>query len=539
MNTPKLSSGLKRYKGKWTTDEARHLLKRTMFGATRADTLAMAGLSAQKAVDTIIDAPLPEPTLPLHAFNDTNYTDPDVPQGETWVNSNKQDGQQSSKRRLSLRCWWVGNMLNQNTSVYEKMVLFWHNHFATELDIVGNPVWTYKHLLIIRQHALGNFKNFVRDITYSPAMLKYLNGINNVKKAPDENYGRELQELFTIGKGPGSKYTEDDVKAAARVLTGIRVDTKVLSQVKGMFDPNRHDPSDKTFSAFYNNTVIKGRSGADGAQELDDMLDMIFAQQEVALFICRKLYRYFVYHNIDEFTEKNIIAPLAVTFRKSNYEIKPVLKQLLGSKHFFDAGNRGCLIKSPLEMMIGLCREYNILLPDNTDIVAQYNCWRLFSEQSQLLQQYIADPPNVAGWPAYYQQPLFDKMWINSDTLPKRNMFTDKMITTGFSRLNKSKVFIDVAAFTKTLANPANPDELINESVSLLYMMDLPPKEKMYIKESILLSGLQGEKSDHYWTDAWNKFIADQSDAANKKDVINKLKKLYQYLMNLPQYQLC
>ena len=539
MNTPKVTSGLKRFKGKWTEAEARHLLKRTLFGATKADTQLLAGMNAQKAVDALIDTPPPEATPPLHAFNDANYTDPNVPQGETWIYCDKQDGMQSSKRRLSLRCWWVGNMLNQNISIYEKMVLFWHNHFATELDIVGNATWAYKHHMIIRQYALGNFKSFVRDITYSPGMLKYLNGINNVKKAPDENYGRELQELFTVGKGPGSQYTEDDVKAAARVLTGIRVDTKVLSKTKGMFDPNRHDTGDKVFSAFYNNTVIKGRSGDDGAKELDDMLDMIFAQEEVARFICRKLYRYFVYHNIDDFTEKNVIAPLAITFRKSNYEIKPVLKQLLGSKHFFDVGNRGGIIKSPLELMVGLCREYGVQFPDNTDVVAQYNCWRLISEQSQPLQQHIADPPNVAGWPAYYQEPMYDKMWINSDTLPKRNVFTDKMVTTGFSRLNKSKVVIDVAAFAKSLGNPGNPEELINESVSILYMMDLPLKEKMYIKESILLSGLQGEKSDHYWTDAWNKFNSDQSDAATKKDVTNKLKKLYQYLMNLPQYQLC
>src|SRR5450432_870823 len=236
------------------------------------------------------------------------------------------------------------------------MVLFWHNHFVTETNTVDNALFCYQYNMLLRRHALGNFKEFVRAITVEPAMLRYLNGYANSKKAPDENYGRELQELFTLGKGPGSHYTEEDVKAAARVLTGFTVQYKTFTS---SFDPNRHDETDKQFSTAYGNRLIRGIKGKEGTMELDELLDMIFSQEEVSRFICRKLYRFFVYHNIDETTERDLIEPLAALFRKENYEIGPVLEALFSSQHFFDPANFGCMIKSPIDFTIGLCREYN------------------------------------------------------------------------------------------------------------------------------------------------------------------------------------
>ena len=182
--------------------------------------------------------------------------------------------------------------------------------------------------------------------------------------------------------------------------------------------------------------------------------------------------------------------------------------------------------------------EFNVDFPDDSDIVSQYDLWNTVQTNAAQMQMNIGDPPNVAGWAAYYQAPNYDKVWINSDTLPKRNVFTDKMIYTGFYR-GKKKILIDVVEFTKTFANPSEPLALINESVRRLYQIDLPNEDKIYMKNDILLSGLQGMMSDHYWTDAWNKLIDKPDDIANKKDVTNKLKNLYKYLMNLPQYQLC
>lgn len=538
MEIPIVTSSLKHYKGKWTKEQASHLLKRTMFGAKKEDIDYFSNKSLRSTIDELVDTIEDTPEPPVNNYNDDKYTDDQIPLGQTWILAAAVNGMNGGRRRNSYKAWWTGLMLNQNRTIREKMVLFWHNHFSTETNNVDNPTSCYKYNALLRQYALGNFKTMVKSVTIDPAMLKYLNGNNNYKKAPDENYGRELQELFTVGKGPGSHYTEGDVKAAARVLSGYKTDGKPLPDIHGIFDGNRHDDTDKQFSAFYKNTIIKGRKGKDGEQELDDMLNMIFAQEEVSRFICRKLYRFFVYSHIDDETEKNIIEPLAKTFRKNSYDIKPVLKQLLSSKHFFDQANFGAQIKSPVDFCVGLCREFNIKFPQATELPDQYGFWNTIQVTAAQMQQNIGDPPNVAGWPAYYQEPQYDKIWINSDTLPKRNVFTDRMVLNGYNRGQK-KILIDVIDVASKVSDPANPDTLINESVALLYRMGLPDAEKKYIKEGILLSGLQGAMSDHYWTDAWNKITSKPDDAGNKKDVTNKLKKMYQYLMNLPQYQLC
>jgi len=270
--------------------------------------------------------------------------------------------------------------------------------------------------------------------------------------------------------------------------------------------------------------------------ELDDLITVIFQQPEVSRFICRKIYRFFVYHQIDDGTEKNVIEPLAKIFRDSNYEIKPVLEKLFSSKHFYDAANRGAIIKSPVDFTVGLCRECGVAFPAADNFVDQYGFWLSIQNTAAQMQQNIGDPPNVAGWPAWYQEPLFDKTWINSDTLPKRTAFTDRMVTYGFSRNNNNyKIVIDTVQFVKQLTSPADPNLLIDELAELLYAVDLPPEEKQYMKTGILLQGLM---TDHYWTDAWNKLQENPNDAANTKIVTNKLKNLLKYMMSLPQYQL-
>ncbi|MEZ0541910.1 DUF1800 domain-containing protein [Fibrella arboris] len=524
---------LESFRGKWTDDDVRHLLRRAMFGAKPDDVAYMQALSPRKAFRELL-ADEPAPTPPINNYNDDKYTDDEILPGDTWTTSINYDGLNNGRRKNSFKAWWLGLMLNQNRTLREKMVIFWHNHFTTETNMVDNALMCYRHNALLRQHALGNVKDMVKAVTKDPAMLKYLNGTASNKKAPDENYGRELQELFTVGKGPGSHYTEDDVKAAAKVLTGFRNDTTTYVS---LFDPGRHDSSDKTFSAFYQHTTIKGRRGPEGEQELDDLLTMLFAQEEVSRFICRKLYRFFVYHQIDEATEARLITPLATVFRESNYEIKPVLRELLGSRHFFEATNRGAIIKSPLDYTVGLCREFGVAFPDAGSFADQYGLWQTVQNQTAGMQQNIGDPPNVAGWPAYYQEPMFDKLWINSDTLPKRNVFSDNMASGKFSR-NGKKLAIDVIAFTQTLANPADPAALIDEAARRLYAISLSDKDKLYIKTSILLSGLQGMVSDHYWTQAWENLTAKPDDMANKSNVTRKLQNLYKYLMNLPQYQL-
>lgn len=531
VQAPPPSGGLAAFSGSWTEAEVIHLLKRTVFGATRADIDYFTSKTFQQSVDEILNpvAPLPDPPVKDYPINSA---DTNIAQGATWVLDPNTDGTVNSLRIASFKKWWMGVMINQDRSVREKMTLFWHNHFSTETNVISNAQFIYKHHALLRANALGNFKALTKAVTIDPGMLVYLNGERNTKNAPDENYGRELQELFCCGKGPDSLYTEEDVRAAAQVLTGW---TNNATTFTSSFDLKRHDTTNKKFSSFYNNTIIQGKnSPSAGDEELDDMLTMIFATQEVAKYICRRLYRWFVYYDIDATVEANIIVPLANLMRSSNYEILPVLNTLLKSEHFFDALAKGCLIKSPVELIVGACREFNVAFQPATDYVSNYGFYNYLANWSANMQQNIGDPPDVSGWKAYYQAPQFYENWINTDTLPKRNQFTDTMVSNGYT-FNGKKVGIDAAEFAKTLSNPGDPNVLINDITKIIYRLDISPASKAQLKTDILLGG---QTSDYYWTDAWNLFISNPTNLSNATTVRNRLRDLLKYLMDLSEYQL-
>ncbi|HEY0273496.1 MAG TPA: DUF1800 domain-containing protein, partial [Chitinophaga sp.] len=369
----RVAGGIAPYAGVWTADQVTHLLKRTMFGATRADIDFFKGLGMDAAVDLLLNSGTPyvAPTPPVNNYG----ADPTgIAEGAVWVHSAQPEAGDEAdmlndSRNRSWKAWWFGLMVNQSRSLNEKMTLFWHNHFATETMTVkdGRLAWLTNETL--RKNALGNFKDLTKAITLDPGMLVYLNGYLNSKEAADENYARELQELFTVGKGPDSHYTEDDVRAAARVLTGYRVDFDTCTTY---FQTTEHDTENKQFSDFYSAKIISGQTGPQGQNELDALLDIIFAQVECAKFICRKLYRFFIYYTIDAAAEANVITPLANLFIASKFEIKPVLSALFKSEHFFDPGNMSCLIKSPVDFVVGMCREFNIQFPAPGDYTNLY-----------------------------------------------------------------------------------------------------------------------------------------------------------------------
>ena len=258
-------SGINQYTGPWDTEATIHLLKRTMFGAKKADVDFFRGMTMSQAVDTLLNITPAQTTPPPPVKTYNEAIDPSIPIGETWVYTSEADS--NAQRRNSLKNWWIGQMVNQERNILEKMVLMWHNHFVIEMDAVGNGIFCYQNNTILRKNALGNFKQFVKEITIDTGMLKYLNNYLNINTAPDENYARELQELFTVGKGADNAtapYNEEDVKQAAKVLTGWGVDT---SNNTYLFRSNKHDSSNKQFSAFYNNTVIPGRTLEDGKLE--------------------------------------------------------------------------------------------------------------------------------------------------------------------------------------------------------------------------------------------------------------------------------
>ena len=519
------------YSGPWTIAEVKHLLRRVMFGATKTDVDYFVNAGFNNTITQLLTLPGAPPAPPLYTST-TQYNDPNVPFGQTWINA-PIDPNATGLRIRSLKAWWTGLMLNQARTIEEKMTLFWSNHFSTEMLIVQDPRYSYLTNSLCRQYALGDFKALTKQITLDPGMLKYLNGYLNTANAPDENYGRELQELFTVGKDANGipYYSESDVQQAARVLTGYRINGTTISS---FFSSNLHDTGNKQFSAFYNNTVIAGQSGPNGALELDDLLNMIFATNQVALFICRKLYRYFVYYEIDASTETNIIIPLATILRNNNYNILPVMDALLRSEHFFDVLNRGAIIKMPLDVAVAACRDYGVVFPTAiADLEGQYNMWYKLYQQVVTMNQNIGDPPNVAGWAAYYQEPDYHELWINTSTLPNRNLFTDVMLFNGYTSFGDN-IKIDIVAYTGTLANPADPNLLIQEVIDRHYSTDVSQTLKDYLK-SILLNG---QANDSYWTDAWNDYIGSPTNMTYYNTVLTRLRGMFKYLMNLSEYQL-
>lgn len=521
-------SGLAPYAGPWTRETVIHLLRRALFGPVKADVDYFLGKTMETAVNEILYAPFTPPPPPVNDYNNPDFTDPDVPFGETFENT-PLNVNAEFYRVESTRAWWTRLMLNSGQSIREKMTLFWHNHLPVQFAEAFFGSMLYRYTKTLRANALGNFKTMMREITLDPAMLIYLNGYLNSRLAPDENYAREIQELFVIGKDLPQHFTEDDVKAAARLLTGWKTDG-----FAPFFFANDHDTGDKQFSAFYNNRKITGRSGPGaGDAELDDFLDMLFEHPEAARFVCRKLYRFFVFHDIDAQTEQNVIEPLAQIFRDNNYDILPVLDVLFKSEHFYDTLNRGVVIKSPVDMSVGLFRQFGVTLPGSADLLDNFVISLYLNYSMSAMLQMPGDPPNVAGWQAYYQIPGFDKLWINTGTLPKRGEFTAAMVFFGINAVN-NKAVIDPLSWASSLTNPSNVNDLINESLELLLGLPVSQTVKDSLKP-ILLSGLPNES---YWTIGWSLWQGDPSNEMLAGAIRTRLQAYLWRVLQIEEYQL-
>ncbi|MBL7813030.1 MAG: DUF1800 domain-containing protein [Bacteroidetes bacterium] len=524
-------SGLNPYTGTWGRRQVVHLLKRTLYGAKPADVEYFLGKTITQSVDELLTLPGSAPAPPLNYYegldnSGTPMKDADnVPKGSTWVNGTYGDGTTNFFRGESLKAWWISNLVNQGRSIQEKMMVFWSDHFVTELKAGGGATAAYRLIELFRTHTFSPLRTLMIEVSKNPQMLHYLNGYLNTKFSPDENYGRELQELFGVGKGSGSQYTENDVKEAARILTGHSLDWN--AQTYKFFD-TLHDTGDKTFSAFYGNKVITGKSGSAGAGELDELVDMILATDECAKFICRKIYRYFVYHEIDATVETNIIEPLATIYRNNSYNLKPVLDKLLKSEHFYDASVVGAQIKTPLDLVVGFARE-NSITPPSAPLETVYRFYLDLYYTAYIQAQALGDPPNVAGWPAFYQGPQYYQIWINSDTLPKRINYTNYMLYGGY---NNSFDPVKAAA---QFSNVADPNQFLSDLLGDMYLIDILSTTVFLIKKQILLSG---QSSDSYWSDAWNDYINNPGDTTKKQVVSTRLQNLYVYLTQSPHYQI-
>ncbi len=530
------SSTLSPFTGTWTKREARHLLSRTMFGVTKSDLTDLLSMTMEEAVDSIVQ-PSPIPAPPVNDYEGLgDASDPYVGLGESWIDS-PHGSSKEGLRIVSLKNWLIKNMLHQPSTIHSRMVLFWSNILVSKIWGVFAGKASYQYFRKVYENALGNYKTFIREITLDPSMLIFLNGARNTKDAPDENYARELQELFCVGKGPDSNYTEEDVQAAAKVLTGWRINKKEARetnvQYASFFNENLHDTSDKQFSEFYNNRLITGKSGEDGALELDELIDMIFDNEETAKYICRRIYSFFVYNEITADVEENIIVPLAEIFRQNQYDILPVLKALFKSDHFYSEQNIGALIKSPADHLIGFWRTFGVVSPDDGDLVKDYQKHRAMLWHMSGMGMEIGDPPNVAGWMPYYQMPQYDKAWITTTTITKRAKTTDSTLSWGFWVSSSRRIYGDVLGFVSTLEHPEDPNLLLQEAVFLFLGIEVSDDVLSELK-TILLSGV----SEHYWTTAWNAYVEDPQNESKKSVVETRLKSAFKHLLQRGEYHL-
>lgn len=517
------------YTGPFGRPELLHLLRRTLFGVSPADMDHFQGMSLTQVVDALLTFGTSVPP-PIKAYTapdgnnqpDPSLIDPDVPFGSTWVNT-ASDPQAPidprGARIQSLAAWQMGLYLDQERNLREKMTLFWSNHMPVQAQQVFMPEALYSMNQLLRTQCLGNFRQLMYDVTLEPAMLIYLNGYLNIATAPDENYARELMELFTLGQGSG--YTESDVQAAAQVLTGWTVQLQSGGQPivpQTIFLPFLHAITDKQFSPFFNNTVIQGQTGANGgAAELNALLDMIFSKEEVSLFICREIYRWFVHGAIDATAEADVIVPLAELFRNNAGapdQLRIVMHALLTSDHFFTADLRGCMIKSPADLVLGALRMFNMPMPDATQFEAQYRVWMDVYYLVAYCGQEIGNVPNVAGWPAYYQYPQYDDIWVDTATFPARNYSLQGIVYAGFStpanlyqpQSQNLEFKVDLVAFCEQLSNPGDPDQLLADMAELYYGTPVSQAVRDQLKTSILLLG---QTQDYYWTFAYATYVAD------------------------------
>lgn len=375
------SSTLAQYTSPLDEVRAAHLYRRLGFSASVQTINAAVGQTAEALVNSLVDQALAAPIIPAPEWadwNDANYpADDDL-------------ARQLRRAQIEDFTTTYGNTLLDN-GLRDRMSFFWSNHFVTQLESYNCPGFLYYYILCLQQNALGNFKTLTSEVGLTSAMLYYLDGARNRGDNPNENYARELYELFTLGEG--NNYTEEDIIQTSAALSGYTErGEEGCTQVT--FNPEDFNTGNKT---------IFGQTGNWG---YDDVIDILFDQRpdEIGWFICKKLYEFFV-HPDSTGDDGNGIAPqiidgLAQTFISSGFEIAPVLRQLFKSQHFFDETAIGVIIKSPADLYFNLLKETSFTYDDTTVLNMIDSC--------ALIGQRFFQPPEVEGWQR-------NRTWINTN----------------------------------------------------------------------------------------------------------------------------
>jgi uncharacterized protein (DUF1800 family) len=578
---------LPEFSGTLGLKRAAHLLRRATFGATKQQIDVFAALTPAQAITALFRQSLPDPILPI---------DPET--NQEWVLSGVTDANSDSgDLEAYIKAWLVGQMMSSGVppavslaySAREKVIMFLHTHFTTITSKVGNSRSLYFQNQLFRLFALDalnpdpliNFKQLTVKISVDNAMLRLLDGNLNVKGSVNENYGRELLELYSLGRGlegtlppaagPGDYvlYTEQDVQAAARVLSGWDIDDTFSNldpdtnlprgTVKGsLTNASAHDNEPKEFSARFGNSVIQADplllngsnpTEASALDEIQQLIDLIYAKPETAKNICWKIYRFFVYapHTPAEnlAIDGPIITEMINTFESNNYKLQPVIENLLRSQHFYEAGagtvtddNFGGIIKSPLDLVVQTLRFFEVPLPDMTTAPTEYYeaTGELISTvYSQAMSFY--EPYDVAGYEAYHQFPIYHRFWITPNTLANRYNFIRSVFTAaepGMFKVNvlqwvQNNIPNAVAADARLLVIMLS-NYLLPVTDNLTYddaaddVSGLTAKRITYFKERFLQTF-----DEAYWTTRWNEGAGDLGD---------QLEFLFNAIMQSPEYQL-
>jgi hypothetical protein len=381
-------------KAGWDKRAATHLLNRAAFGGTPEDIATTTAKGLEGAVRDLIE-------VGSTAYNVIvpDWARPrDLRAIRMEARAAKKGGDASKMREarkmegdelLDLRRWWLERIATTPAPLLEKMTLFWHSHFATSAEKVKDGYWMWLQNDTLRRHALGNFVALTKAISRDPAMMIYLDLSQSRREHPNENWARELMELFTVGIG---NYTEQDVRESARAFTGYRLD---LATQRFRFAPNQHDAGAKNFLGRTGNFIG------------DDIIDILTKQPACAEFIGRKICRYF----IEDEPSMQLVNLVAERIRAHNFEIKPVLREIFCSAEFYSERVLRSQIKSPTQFIVQSCKVLGCELP--APQVAQ-NAMRQMG-------QILFAPPNVKGWDG-------GKSWISTSTLLFRNNFANYLI---------------------------------------------------------------------------------------------------------------
>jgi uncharacterized protein (DUF1800 family) len=495
-----VQSGLEPYTRPLDRARALHLVRRAGFAATNAQVNQLIGKTAQEAVNIVLgtaDAALPN--APGTWTNDMTEN-PDRADADTRNQIIGRWGGQFG----SLQSWWVGLMLGEQFPAREKLVLFWSGHFVSEFafdDTYNQPQLLYRQNQMLRKDAFGDIRTLVEDMSVDGAMLNYLGGTLNSKGAPNENFARELFELFITGLG---NYTEGDVKEAARVLTGWRCsrfndEPRPNGAYNSYFVPQAHDVGAKQVLGVTiparetdTNTEFLVRQG-----EVRRLVDIVFQERSdaAARFLGANLYRYFVYSNPTN-NASAVIAQMAEVLQNNSYRVRPLLQALFTSAHFYDEANIGVQIKTPAEFVVGLARQLGV------------NAGNAISAMNAM-EQVLIDPPNVAGWDGY-------RTWLSTKTFPARVQYAQQLIQ-GMS--NEA-----AATFARQFSGSDNVRTLVSAITEFL----LPKPVSAKRLDSYVSTLLQGAPDYE-----WSGILRDSNSSGTR------LKALLTLLVKAPDMQLC